>query len=342
MRRLAPLLLALLLSAPLRAGVVRAPAAAAASPAAALGSMLSAALPSIQPLTASAPVPAPAMLDLTKAQAVLARVQALPAVAAVPAAAAPAAEPLRVLEAVNSTLRDLTPKQIAELPADKLQALASVIMDGAAGRDGRPDLDAVGVLSEASLARMEGMRGKVTETLHNRGHNESHGDMITARGVPETVKRIDAKGTVFRHYTTREGLEAILAEKSLKNGFLPYVQLAQAVYRKTFRDLTGVFLTLPAVEGDRVGVPAKEFTHYVDLRVPKGLPVLEVEKGAIFLVPLPARTRDWVAGLYRRWMTGGGMDPTYKGSVEDVDRDGGVGPSLSMPIEIVGHGRAGR
>jgi hypothetical protein len=166
--------------------------------------------------------------------------------------------------------------------------------------------------------------------------------MITSRGVPETVKRIDAGGTVFRHYTTREGLDAILKENSLVNGFMPYVELAQALYRKTYRDLTGVFLTLPKVAGDRVGVPAKDFTHYVDLRVPRGLPVLEIEKGAIFLVPMPASTRGWVAELYRKWVRGEGLNPTYRGSVEDVERDGGPGPSLAMPIEIVGHGRAGR
>jgi len=294
-------------------------------------------------LALSAPMPTPSLLSVSKVEALIARAQALPA-AVSPAAAAPAAaaSPLRILEAVNSTLRDLTPKQIAETPGDKLQALASVIMDGAQGRDARADLAAVSALSEASLAKVEGLRGTVVETLHNPGHNESHGDMITSRGVPETVKRYDADGVVFRHYTTKEGLDSILKEKSLINGFMPYVELAQALYRKTYRDLTGVFLTLPKVKGDRVGVPAKDFTHYVDLRVPSGLPVLEIEKGAIFLVPLPARTRGWVADLYRRWVTGGGMDSTYKSSVEDVEKDGGVGPSLAMPIEIVGHGRVGR
>jgi hypothetical protein len=228
------------------------------------------------------------------------------------------------------------------MPADKLQALASVIMDGAAGRESRADLTAVSVLSEASLAKVEGLRGSVTETLHNPGHTESHEDMISSRGVPETVKRYNADGVVFRHYTTAEGLDAILKEGSLRNGFMPYVQLAKAVYRKTFRDLTGVFLTLPKVEGDRVGVPAKDFTHYVDLLVPAGLPVLEIEKGAIFLVPMPARTRGWVADLYRKWVRGEGMSSTYKTSIEDVEKDGGVGPALSMPIEVVGHGRVGR
>ncbi|MDD5303854.1 MAG: hypothetical protein PHS14_12205 [Elusimicrobia bacterium] len=343
MRRPAFLLLAFLLALPAGAGVVRAPvqAAAAASPVAALGSLLTAALPSMTPLVLAAPLPTPSMLDTSKAQALIARASALPVpVSPVPVVAA--AQPLRVLEAVNSTLRDLTPDQIRDMPEGRLQALASVIMDGAAGRDAKADLTAASALSEANLAKVESLRGTVTETLHNPGHNESHEDMISSRGVPETVRRYDAAGVVFRHYTTEEGLDSILKEKSLKNGFMPYVQLAAAVYRKTFRDLTGVFLTLPKVEGDRVGVPAKDFTHYVDLRVPAGLPVLEIEKGAIFLVPMPGRTRGWVADLYRKWAAGGGLNTTYKTSVEDVEKDGGVGPSLAMPIEIVGHGRVAR
>lgn len=342
MRRFTSLFIALLLALPAGAAVVRVPLAASVSvsPAAALASLLTATLPAIAPLSAAAPSPMPAILDTSKVAALISRAQALPA--APVAAAVPAAQPLQVLEAVNSTLRDLTPRQIREMPEEDLQSLASLIMDGAAGRASKADLTAARTLSEANLARVESLRGTHSETLHNPGHNESHEDMITARGIPDAVKRIDADGIVFRHYTTKEGLDAILKEKSLINGFMPYVQLARAVYRKTFRDLTGVFLTLPKVEGDRVGVPAKDFTHYVDLKVPKGLPVLEVEKGAIFLVPMPARTRGWVADLYRRWVTGGGMDPTYKTSIEDVEKDGGVGPSLAMPIEIVRSGRVAR
>ena len=343
MRRPAFFLLALLLAPPAWGGGARGRgAAAAAGPAGALGSLLAATYPAMPSLALAAPLPTPSMLDTSKVQALMARAQALPA-APVPAAPAPvAAQPLAVLEAVNSTLRDLTPDQIRDMPEDKLQALASVIMDGAAGREAKADLTAVSALSEANLARVESLRGPVVETLHNPGHNESHGDMITAKGVPDKVKRFDSEGVVFRHYTTKEGLDAILEEKSLRNGFLSYVELARALYTKTYRDLTGVFLTLPKVSGDQVGVPAKEFAYFVDLRVPRGLPVLEIEKGAIFLVPMPARTRGWVADLYRKWVKGEEVNPTYRRSVEDVEKEGGLGPSLSMPIEVVGHGRAGR
>lgn len=341
MRRASSFLLALLLSLPAGAAVVRVPAGAAASPAAGLAGLLARSLPVLPSLAAAAPVPLPAMLDAGRAQALLERLQAAPLPSLpLPAAAAPA--PLEVIAAVNATLRDFTPAQIRELPAERLQALASVIMDGAAGREPAPGLTAAAALSEASLARIERLRGRVAETLNNPGHNESHGDMISARGVPETVRRFDAAGVVFRHYTTKEGLAEILRGRRLRNGFLPYVDLAPGVFRKTFRDLTGVFLTLPRVDGGRVGVPAEEFGHYVDVRVPAGLPVLEIEKGAIYLIPLPGRARDWVASLYRRWAAGGGTDPAYRSAVADADADGGPGPALAVPVRIVGHGRVGR
>lgn len=338
MRRPAFFILVLSLAIPAQAGVVRVPAVAA--PAAVLGGLLGATLPSIPALSAAAPMPVPALLDTNKALALVARAQALPA-SPVPAVAAPAAEPLRVLEAVNSVMRDFTPEDIRDMPEDQLQALSSVIMDGAAGNEPKADLVAAGALSRANLARVERLRGTVAETLHNPGHDEAHGDIITSRGVPGTVKRFDASGVIFRHYTTEEGLDAILKEKSLRNGFMPYVELASALYAKTYRDLTGVFLTLPKVAGDRVGVPAGSFNRFVDLRVPAGLPVLEIERDSIFLVPMPARTRGWVADLYRRWVRGEAVNPTYQKGVEDLEKDGGTGPALNMPIEIVGHGRAG-
>ncbi len=116
--------------------------------------------------------------------------------------------------------------------------------------------------------------------------------------------------------------------------------MAQGVHKKTFKDLTGVFLTLPAVPGDHVGVPAREFTHYVDVLVPENFPVLDVEKGRIFLIPLPGRTRSWVADIYRRWI-GGGDAGMYAQSAERLDAEGGPGPELVVPLSVVDHGQVG-
>ena len=243
---------------------------------------------------------------------------------------------------MNATLRDFTPDQIRGMPEDRLQALASVIMDGAAGSTPRADMAAVSLLSHAKAAKIERLRGKVEETLNNPGHTDSHADMMTVRGVPESVRRFDSTGIVFRHYTTQDGLDSILREKSLWNGFVPYVEIARALYRKTYRDLTGVFLTLPKVKGDLVGTPAVEFNRYVDLRVPAGLPVLEIERGAIYVIPLPGRTRGWIADLYRRWVMGEGKNSTYARTIDEIEGDGGPWPALAVPIEIVGHGRVKR
>ena len=329
MRRSAPCLLALLIALPAGATAARVPAAVT------LGGMLSHALPAMNALVKNSPVPSPALLDTSRVAALISRTQTLPAPLVAPT-------PLRLLEAVNATLRDFTPNQIRDMPAVTLKALASVIMDGEAGRAPRADATAASALAEAKAVKIERLRGRIEETLNNPGHTDSHADIITARGVPENVRRFDSSGVVLRHYTTQEGLDAILREKSLWNGFVPYVEIARALYRKTYRDLTGVFLTLPKVRGDLVGVPAVEFNRYVDLRVSAGLPVLEIEKGSIYLIPLPGRTRDWIADLYRRWAAGGAMDSTYAVNIAEVERDGGPGPALAVPIEIVGHGRVKR
>lgn len=324
MVRLAALSLALLAPLPAGATVARVPAAT-------LGKMLSNALPAIDALAKNAPLPTPALLDIGRLRALISRTKTLPAPVAAPSA-------LRLLEAVNGTLRDFTPEQIRDMPAENIQVLAAAVMDGAAGRAPRA-ARAAAILSHAKAAHIERLRGTVTETLHNPGHTDSHADMITVRGVEPSVRRIDSSGMIFRHYTIAEDFDAIVREQKLWNGFMPYARIAPFLYRKTYRDLTGVFLTLPKVKGERVGVPAPEFNRYVDLRVPAGLPVLEIEKGAIYLIPLPGRTRDWIAQLYRRWATGETTDSTYAGNIAEVERDGGPGPSLSVPVEIVGHGR---
>jgi len=340
MRLPASLLPALLLALPAGAAVVRAPSGASAeiAPVAVLAHLLATTLPALPPLVSAAPTPTPALLDASRAEALLERARALPPLVT----DAPSPDPLQVIETVNSTLRDFSPAQIRDMPAEKLQALASVILDGAAGHHPKADLTAVSTLTEASLAKVERLRGKVTETLHNPGHNESHEDLITVRGVPENVNRYDERGVVFRHYTSKKHLWSILREKSLWNGLTSYVQVAPGVFKKVFPDLAGVFLTLPGVAGESVGVPARKgYDHYVDLRVPAGLPILEIEKGAIYLIPMPGRTRGWIADLYRRWVAGKGKDSLYKNAVDDVEASGGPGPELSVPIEIVGHGRIG-
>ncbi|MBI5241820.1 MAG: hypothetical protein HY926_15210 [Elusimicrobia bacterium] len=248
---------------------------------------------------------------------------------------------VKALESVNSVLKDFSPEELRSMPAEKLSRLAGLVLDQASGSQQAGDPEAVAALAEANLARIEKLRAvPVREKLINPGHPDSHADMIDAAGVPESVKAVPHEGIVFRHYTTAEGLKSILEGGGLWNGFMPYVEMAQGVYKKTFKDLTGVFLTVPGVPGDHVGVPAREFTHYVDVLVPKSFPVLDVEKGRIFLIPLPGRTRGWVADIYRRWV-GGGDAGMYAQSAKQLDASGGPGPELVVPLSVVDYGQVG-
>lgn len=354
MKALRALALLLSLAGPCLGAVARVPVRALPqAPLVTLGGLLTLSLPglaTVDPLALTPtlvpslslpalPSPVPVLADARKAAALLERAAALPAAEEAGAGQAQA-EPLKVLEAVNATLKDFTAEDIRSMPEERLQALAGMILDGAAGRAPRADLAAVTAIAEANLSRVTRLKkSPLKETLLNPGHPEIHGDIITVSGVPEVVRPIEAGERVFRHYTTKEGLDAILAEKTLWNGFLSYVQLARSLFRKSFKDLTGVFLTVPGVDGQSVGVPAKEFPYWVDLKVPGGLPVLEVEKEAIYLIPMPGRTRSWVADMYRRWVSGAEVEPHYRKMVEELDREGGLGPDLSVPITIVGHGK---
>jgi hypothetical protein len=357
-KRTASLASTLLLAAHAAGAAAVRPVQAPVSPLARLGSLLGS-LPlqdlSIKPAlgsltmpslgNASGPTvpqlsPGHALHDPSRAAVLVERGAAL---TAPPEAAAPGdpVAAVKTLEAVNSVLKDFSPDDLRAMPAEKLSGLAGLVLDQASGRRQAGDLDAVAVLAEARLAEVERLRAApAREKLINPGHPDSHGDMIEAAGVPATVRSVPHEGMVFRHYTTAEGLKSIMESGGLWNGFMPYVELAKGVYKKTFKDLTGVFLTRPGVPGDQVGVPAREFTHYVDVTVPEGLPLLEVEKDGIFLIPLPGRTRSWFADIYRRW-AGGGDAGMYAQSAKQLDASGGPGPELVVPLDVVDYGEVG-
>ncbi|MFA6003623.1 MAG: hypothetical protein WC881_06105 [Elusimicrobiota bacterium] len=256
-----------------------------------------------------------------------------------PQPADPARSAVRSLEAVNAALKDFSPEQIRDMPQEDLSRLAGMVLDQAAGERGVVDVDAAALLAQAGLRKVAALRGRpLSERVLNPGHNDTHEEMVDVYGVPEAVRQVSSEGRIFRHYTTAEGMKSILQEGGLWNGFLPYIELARGVSHKSFKDLEGVFLTLPGMGGDRVGVPSRTFDHYVDIRISSKLPVLEVEPGRIFLIPMPARARSWFLDIYRRWVLGG--DPKhYEKSLQEFDSRGGPGPELTVPVEIVAHGR---
>lgn len=318
-----------------------------------LGAALAApSLSAPSPLSASAaalPAALPASLDAARARVLLERALALPAAAqALPGAAkaearpSDAPAPTKALEAVNSVLKQVTPERLSAMSDDELNSVGGLILDAMSGAAPRADAGAVRVLAEAAEARLRPLAGRpALERSIYKPANDRHEEEIEVTGLPEGARfsKTDG-GEVFRHYTTSEGLESIQRGGGLWNGFVAYVQRSAGLWRKTFKGLDGVFLTKPGVDGDRVGVPAKDFPHFVDVRLPAGLPLIELEKGRIFLIPLPARTRGWIADYYRKWAAGQDVSPMYQKTVADLDAQGGPGPTVAVPVEVVASGAA--
>jgi hypothetical protein len=280
-------------------------------------------------------------LDPSKAGVLLERLAALPPQA--PAASSPAVQPVppgvqEVLLAVNSSLRDIPAERLRSLPDEEVQRLASVILDGLApGREAALPAQTAALLSEAGRERVQALqKGPLSETQTNPYAGGRWPDVWNVKGVPPSVRLLSAEESaqVFRHYTSPAGLQGILSSRSLRNGPMAYVKGALHQVWRVFEDLTGIFLTLPGVPAGEVGVGKSP--AYVDVKLPSGIPVLEIEPGRIYLIPLAARAKDELFARFLVWLKGGAM-PAYEAKeLEELDRRGGPGPSLSVPVEVVG------
>lgn len=318
------------------------------------------AVPSLSPAAGTPELVVPAAFDVQKAQILLSRAALTPG-NPIPAERQDGAQrtPQDVIAAVNATLKDFTPEQLQKMPTEDLHGLSSVIIDQLQGQKTNDDSRGVALIAEARTQRMLERRGQpLDETLMNPRHTDNHPDDISVRGVPNAARLVlptaeaqrengfrsqkavpIEKDTVFRHYTTKEGFDAIMGSKSFWNGFVPYVQLSRGTFKKTFRDVAGLFFTLPKVSGDSVGVPERDFNHYVDVLIPKGFPLMELEAGAIYMIPLPGRTREWVRDYYNKWTKGEEVPSHYRKMVAEMNAEGGPGPDLQVPVQIVGHGK---
>jgi len=265
----------------------------------------------------------------------------------------------KLLEAANSVLKDVSPEKLRSMPVEQLHAVSSLIMDQAFG-EGAPRQavqDGITALAQAKLERILSLRGQPTNTIVlRRSSNSDEPDHVRVQGVPPSIRAVrpvpDAPldqtqrwskpGTVFRHYTTKEGLEAILASGVLHNGYRPLMTNLGTGVQNYYEELTGVFLTAPTVKGNVVGTPKERYPFYVDFKLPGNLPLLDVLPefpGIFFLIPLPARTQAWMRDLYGRWVRGEEISPSSEQSVRQINENGGPGPDLDVPVEIVRHGR---
>ncbi|HBL17846.1 MAG TPA: hypothetical protein DD417_14125 [Elusimicrobia bacterium] len=347
--RLSALWLCALLSAAAVPARAQRAVVASVAPLAELGALLRTALPPGTVLAPELPLspagtlpsvqPTLPVFDTAKLEVLLQRSEPLRAAQTPSAAAAltPQAASLSVLSAVNAVFQDLSPDELRAMPVAELDHLAGLVFDQLRpGPAAAPA--AVAVLARARLRRLDAMSGQpMKETALNPDPGPYEFDLRNVSGVPPAVRRLseDEGSVTFRHYTSEEGLRAILAAGSLINGHTPYMLRIGRMVWKTFKDLSGVFLTLPEVGGGDVGVAKSP--AYVDLKVPKGLPILEIEPGRIYLIPLPGRVRRDLRERFLSWLRGEPVPPAEARELEKLGQEGGPGPALSVPIEIVGH-----
>ncbi len=119
---------------------------------------------------------------------------------------------------------------------------------------------------------------------------------VDTYGVPSWIKPMAAtSGRVFRHYLgyRRVGgesfdpasvLSSVRSSGRLVAGPTPYVKsdYPPRWYKETFHDLTGIFLTTPELEAEKVGVFG---SPWVDVELLPGVAIFEIEPGRIFLIP---------------------------------------------------------
>jgi hypothetical protein len=259
---------------------------------------------------------------------------------------APKARPLAktsagaVLSAVNAVLRDIPEDKLRSMPAEDLARLSGLILDQlSAGTESRAPVEALSILAKARMEKLEPLWGKpISEVQRNPCAGGRFPDVRDVRGVPSGSRVLPPAeaSQVFRHYTSPAGLRSILSSGRLRNGPLAYLLNVMGNVWRYFGDMTGVFLTLPEVEGGAVGVAKSR--AYVDVKVPAGLPVIEVEPGRIYLIPLPVRTKDDLMSRFLRWIKGSVVKPVEAEESRALDAEGGPGPALSVPVEIVGSG----
>jgi hypothetical protein len=337
-----------------------------ASPLATLGVSLQLAMPGLSsqnlyvpgfaPLTADAAaklklpasaVPFPAAWNPEKAAVLLERAKAEKLLApsghgvvhAVGGASAEQAKPL--LEKINAVLTDFSPQELRDMPAEKLHQLVAVIMDQSGSFASMTDASLPGAV-HLSRKRAEVIRSKLTPSpkMDQPYANVLDGHEMPryTQDVPGHARFLDGERPVMRHYLSQERLDAVLKTGTLGNAVLPYVQRTHGVWHDYYETLTGLFLTLPSVKGGAVGV-RDENASFVDLVIDAAFPLIEIEPGRIYLVPMPGMPESWVKEIYLKWIAGDAGALSYHGQLPRLEQNGGPGPFVRLPVKVVGSSR---
>ncbi|MGB0455050.1 MAG: hypothetical protein ACPGJV_15175 [Bacteriovoracaceae bacterium] len=178
---------------------------------------------------------------------------------------------------------------------------------------------------EPSWGELKIIRGTEASGIDQKGYT-------IFSGVPKGAKIIESDGVVFRHYTKKKS--EIVESNKLIAGPLSYIKLV-GDHREVYDDLTGVFLTRTDAAPGRVGLGNQTEYEFVDIRLPEGTPVIELEED-IFLVPGNQGYHGWVLDVYKEYKETGKIKmPPYKQMVEDIERRGGILPALEIDVDIL-------
>ncbi len=180
----------------------------------------------------------------------------------------------------------------------------------------------------------------LTNPWFNKNAERRHAEIWDMTGIPARLKQISTKGKVFRHYGPKEAIDAIKQSKVLMSGFVPYVEAAPGSYKKNWNDVTGAFLTLPDSSANTVGVLDARTATYVDVTLAEDVPVLELEAGLIYIIPMRPNFRDWVRVAYGKWKNGDDVSPEVRTMSERIEKSGGIENfTAAVPVQIVGEGK---
>lgn len=199
-------------------------------------------------------------------------------------------------------------------------------------------------LIHESLQKLLSKRGKIGEIRQKYigGFNDRRVETVRILGVPTEARLLspeEVSRTVFRHYINGENY----FNEGKNSGFIAsaavsYVQIAFGLERRVFEDVTGIFLTLPGITASQVGVESTPESHYLDVKVPKNIPVVELEKNRIYLVPLPSRYYPWVVEAYQKYKKGEQLAPHLLKMCQEIEaREGNrdISKILGTQLEVI-------
>ena len=133
---------------------------------------------------------------------------------------------------------------------------------------------------------------------------------IVIRGMPQKENSLhprlltaeEIRTTIFRHYSTPAGAQAIRSAHQLVAGPVSYVASPYI-----YTDLTGVFFTDQNTKQEDVGLSSSIHSAYVDVKIDPRLIVIRLERG-IYLVPGPSEVPAWMTSHLQNAKVG---DPYY-------------------------------